>query len=179
MLIGFTGYKGSGKDTAARGLIRHGFHQIAFADKIKETCRKLFQITDHEMDDRELKETPLDRWPYKSPREIMKDLGEGMKVIAPDVWSKPVSDRYLMLAKMNHSVVISDIRFPHEFDLVRELGGIIYRVDRLGHRPDDTHVSEKYISTFDVDYVLMNNYENPEDFENYIFEMYRKIPLSV
>jgi hypothetical protein len=177
MLVGFTGYKGSGKDTAARGLIRHGFHRIAFADKIKDLSKSLFNLTFEEMHHRELKEKVLDRWPYKSPREIMQTLGESMKNVAPDVWSKIIEDQYVKLAKQHQSVVIADIRFPHEFELVKSLGGTVYRVDRIGHRNDDVHVSEQYINTFDVDYVLANNFETPLEFEDYIFGIYQKIPI--
>lgn len=41
MLIGLSGYAGSGKDTVAQILARHGYRRRAFADKLKELARKL------------------------------------------------------------------------------------------------------------------------------------------
>ena len=36
LTVGFCGYAGSGKDTAAGQLVREGWHRIAFGDKLKQ-----------------------------------------------------------------------------------------------------------------------------------------------
>ena len=43
MIIGLTGYKGSGKDTAASHLVeKYGFTRVAFADKLKKSAAACF-----------------------------------------------------------------------------------------------------------------------------------------
>lgn len=52
MLIGMTGLKGSGKDTAAAHLVAvHGFTRVAFADLLKESLAAFFGITMEEIEE--------------------------------------------------------------------------------------------------------------------------------
>ena len=162
MLIGLTGYKGSGKDTAALGFIENGFTRLAFADKIKEVIMDLFDITHDELVDPVLKEIPLSRWPYKSPRVIMQELGEGLKIVAPDLWVRRIEKRFLELRRANQDVIITDVRLPIEYDMIKKHGGEIYRVEREGQENRDDHVSEKYIKDFEVDHVILNNFTDAE-----------------
>jgi hypothetical protein len=58
VIIAFSGIKFSGKDTAAEGLIRfHKFKRIGLADKLKDICSEVFNISRHDMDNPEMKES--------------------------------------------------------------------------------------------------------------------------
>ena len=61
MIIAFSGNKFAGKDTAAEILIkRHGFKRIGLADKLKDICSEVFEISRFAMDNPYLKETRFD-----------------------------------------------------------------------------------------------------------------------
>lgn len=57
MIIAFSGNKFAGKDTAAEALIRsYGFKRIGLADKLKDICSEVFEISRKDMDNPDLKE---------------------------------------------------------------------------------------------------------------------------
>ncbi len=63
-LIALSGWKKSGKDTAAELLIAdYGFKRVAFADPLKNTVSQQFNIPRTEIDDQGLKEQPLLNYP--------------------------------------------------------------------------------------------------------------------
>lgn len=58
MIIAFSGVKFAGKDTAVEGLIsRYGFTRIALADRLKDICSHVFEVSRNDMDDPSKKET--------------------------------------------------------------------------------------------------------------------------
>ena len=59
MIIGFTGLKGAGKDTAAEYLVKHhGFVRYAFADEVYAQVAQAFNVPDAALRSREWKEVP-------------------------------------------------------------------------------------------------------------------------
>jgi hypothetical protein len=53
-------------------------------------------------------------------------------------------------------IVVADVRFPNEIDLLRKNNGQIWRVKR-SHETHDTHVSEDVQALTDVDHVIEND----------------------
>ncbi len=56
----------------------------------------------------------------------------------------------------NPNVVVSDVRFPHEVEVLRSMGAILIKVDR-GLISTDGHDSEKHIDELEYDYKLVND----------------------
>lgn len=54
-------------------------------------------------------------------------------------------------------VVIPDVRFPHEANPIRELGGEIWKVDRPSLSFKDEHASETEIDNIDYDLLVVND----------------------
>ena len=56
------------------------------------------------------------------------------------------------------NIVVSDVRYRNEADMIRRLGGVLIRVDRpsLGEN-QDTHESEIDLVDYDFDYVILND----------------------
>lgn len=55
-----------------------------------------------------------------------------------------------------HSIVVTDVRFENEADLIRELGGVVIRVIRPGlEASNDFHRSERI--PFTADYTVLNS----------------------
>lgn len=153
MIIGITGYKGHGKDTAAKAFITRNYRQDMFAYSLKEACKLIFNLTDEEINDRVLKEQKLDRWPYLSPRQILQFVGTDMfRGAFPGVWVNSLMGRIV-----DDKVVVTDVRFPDEAVALKERGAKLIRIVRPELVPSDPHESERYIMEIPVDVEIINN----------------------
>lgn len=105
--IALSGKMRSGKDTVADYLeMHHGFLRLAFADKLKEVAMDLFGMTGKN-------------------RALLQAFGWRMCQIDRAVWVKHVLDK-IPLAR---SVVVSDLRFPIEYNALRALGFCMVRIE--------------------------------------------------
>src|ERR1035437_1428336 len=152
MIIGIAGHSGSGKSAAAAILVQHGFMRQRFAQPLKDML-KAAGLTDEHCDGN-LKEQPCDLLGGKSPRHAMQTLGTGWgrDMIHPDLWI------ILWRARAIKSplVVVDDVRFHNEAAAIRDLGGVIWRVNRPGYGGDG-HVSESYIAGLFADHEIDNS----------------------
>lgn len=159
-LIGFTGLKGSGKDTAAAVLVMDGWVRVQMAGALKGMLRSLLQyqgLSDwrtEAMVEGDLKETPCPELGGKSPRFAMQTLGTewGRDALAQDLWVDAACAKILQF----DSVVVTDVRFQNEVDMIHGLGGRVVRIVR-GGRIVDLHSSEAGINELNVDAVLYNS----------------------
>jgi hypothetical protein len=55
------------------------------------------------------------------------------------------------------NAIISDVRFPNETKAIKELGGVIIRVERVGLESNDTHISETAMREIAPDIIIENN----------------------
>lgn len=164
-IIGITGYKRSGKDTAADVIASMlGMERIQFAQPLKEMLRTLLRIQGISEDTIEacihgdLKEAPAPPLGRKSPRHAMQTLGTewGRTFLDPEIWVNIALDRAAVSAG---GAVITDVRFPNEADAVRLAGGTILRVDRPETAPEpgaDLHTSERGIDEIVYDHRIEN-----------------------
>jgi hypothetical protein len=153
MIIGITGYQGSGKSTIASLLVeRFGFRRERFAGPLKDMLRAI-GLEDGHLDG-PLKEVPCALLAGRTPRYVMQRLGSefGREMIAPDWWT--LLWRYRV--GPHPLVVADDVRFPNEVEIIRGHGGVVWRVSRPGH-DSDGHVSESHISSIQVDAEFVND----------------------
>ena len=142
MIIGITGFAGSGKDTVAQILmkINPSFVKVSFAGKLKDITATLFDwnrqklegITPEDRDWREQEDKELSELfgTKITPRGALKILGVGLKkTIKENIWALLVKKQIKTLK----NVIITDVRFPDEIKMIKEMGGIILEVKR---RPD-------------------------------------------
>lgn len=170
MIIGLAGYARSGKDEAAKGLELFGFQRVAFADKLREFAYRLNPIVGAEGlawgdNVRFVRlQTIIDLWGwngYKETqygaeiRELLQRLGTecGRQLISDTIWI----DAALGDSHIGYNVVVTDVRFPNEFDAIKERGGYVVRITRDGVGPANAHPSETALDGFDFDFVLDNN----------------------
>lgn len=153
MIVGLTGYKGSGKDTAADYLVEvHGFRKVAYADPLKDSVSALFDIDRTDIE--EWKNDPdihvtITRTPsFKniilerrfSFREFLQRYGTEAhrEIFGEDFWIK----QFRALASSDDKrLVIPDVRFRNEAQLIRESGGHLWRLIRKPPTGDQ-HISE-------------------------------------
>lgn len=170
MLIAFTGYKGSGKDTSAKILIdKYNFTKYAFADPLKECCKNLFRLNEEQLNG-SLKETIDERWGI-SPRKIFQILGTNMirdtlTDYFPEI-KQFLEKKYCIWSYLfklwyeenkHKNVVITDVRFPDEYDTIINNGGIVIKINKVGaNSSNDCHISETNIDNMKSHYTIDND----------------------
>ena len=138
----------SGKTTIANQLTVQGFMKVSFAAPLRALVAELLCQLGHD------RRTAFDYVHiYKeqqipgircSARHLMQTLGTewGRQCVHPDVWVMIASRRIVALHAGGYSVVIDDCRFPNEANLIRELGGELWHVERPGITTSTDHASE-------------------------------------
>jgi hypothetical protein len=139
MIIGVTGLIGSGKDTIASHLVeKYGYERYSWAAPLKDMTAMLFgwdrdMLEGTTTDLRAQREIEDEWWSVKlgkswSPRLALQILGTEImrNTLHPDIWVLAGMKR--IAGKTN--VVIPDTRFPNEIKAIREMGGVIWNVQR-------------------------------------------------
>lgn len=152
MIIGITGLAGSGKDTVGRVLVHDfGYTRLSCATKVKDVAATLFgwdriKLEGLEEEDRKWREEFVDPIHKITPRQGLIRIGQGLKeFVDPCIWSNIVHQN--IVEQELKDVVITDVRFPSEIDLVRKMNGIIIRVTR-GDLPSWFHQLESLVIDF-------------------------------
>jgi len=141
MIIGICGLIGSGKGTVADFLVeQRGFTKISFADRLKDGVASVFNW------DREMLEGNTDEsraWrekvdPYWStetghpitPRLVLQLFGTDCmrNGFFDGIWVSLVKKQ--LLENPDSNFVIPDVRFENEANMIRSIGGKLWRVKR-------------------------------------------------
>ncbi|MCK9602822.1 MAG: adenylate kinase [Candidatus Omnitrophica bacterium] len=174
--IGITGRRRAGKDTiadyiCARYGADHFTRKLAVADPIRAIARDVFGFSVAQLESA-LKDEIDPRW-GATPREILQFVGTDMfrvtlgarfPSIGADIWARSLRDRIESASRgiirplAPHIIVVSDVRFPNEAQVLRDLGGAIIRVRRaVGVGANDEHASETAGDAIDADYEIAND----------------------
>lgn len=146
MLIGLSGFIGSGKDTVGTYLVKHhSFIQISYASSLKDVVSSLFgwdrtKLEGITPEDREWRNI-VDTWweeklgiPGLTPRLVLQKIGTDLfrKHFHPDIWISVIERKILNIKESNLDcrIVITDCRFFNEGELIKKLGGKVIRVFR-------------------------------------------------
>jgi hypothetical protein len=165
-IIGFCGSATAGKTTAANALVEAlGYHKLSFAAPLRAMLRAL-GVTDEQMSAG--KNAPIPWLGGKTPRELMQTIGTewGRKMVSECIWLDATSRIILGLPSDVPGVVFDDVRFDNEAKMLRDLGGVIIRIERPSITVRMTHESEAGISGHLLDYVLVNDAQSEEGFKS-------------
>lgn len=137
VLIGIVGLKRTGKDTMADYLIKnYGYNKVAFADPIKDILNILFgwdkELLESNMKDEKCELDVI-------PRDMMKWIGTdifqyeiykkfpNLKIKKNTIWVEAIKNKIKDIDK----TVISDVRFLHEVEFIKENNGILVYIDKI------------------------------------------------
>ena len=141
MIVGFVGFIGSGKDTAADYLVNfHGFRRDSFANTLKDAVANVFGWDRTLLEGRTAEarawREEVDTWwaerlnmPNLTPRWILQYWGTEVcrQGFHDDIWIASVENK---MRKTTDNIVISDVRFPNEIKAIHNAGGIVIWVQR-------------------------------------------------
>jgi hypothetical protein len=181
-IVALCGRRGVGKDFLADALVaRFGFVNVKFAAPIKDALRSLFALSADQVEGPAKDE--VDERYAASPRRLMQWFGTEVMQHAlsrecPGVgrrfWAEKMRMRLEAEDLAGRSVVISDLRFGHELNMLRDHFGARVRVVRMT-RPAvaaarlllpidaDNHESEANVVDLDVDFEIENREDRLDD----------------
>jgi hypothetical protein len=198
MIIGICGLIGSGKGTVGDILVEQGFTKVSFADKLKDGVATIFgydrAMLEGDTDEsRNWREQPDDFWTQETgrnitPRIVLQEFGtECMRDGFDDsIWVSLLKKQML---DSPGDYVIPDVRFRNEQDMIRELGGEIWRVQR-GDVPEwygcamlDNTTGSNLMESYDVHvseykWIDMNNKFNATIYNNSTLEQLKQSVLN-
>jgi hypothetical protein len=192
-IIGLSGYARSGKDTAAAVLVEEfGFTRVAFADKLREVLYALDPIITADIEHHGmfgLHNSPdsvygrlanvIDQFGWngykESPwsdeiRRLLQRLGTeaGRQTLWDSIWV----DAALTGHDDDAKLVVTDVRFPNEAQAISEKDGQLWRVERTGVGPANSHASETSLDNW-LFHRHLNNTGTLEEFRQLVRETYR------
>ena len=154
-LVALTGAAGSGKSTVAKHLSnqRIPFARTKFSGTLKKMLMQIPDVTT-DMIEGELKEEPQELFGGKTPREVMQTLGTEWgrdsvySKIWLDSWERSINDLTY--------IVVEDLRYLNEAELVKNRGGQIWRIKRPDYKCNG-HISETEMEGIDPDLTIRNS----------------------
>lgn len=181
MIIGLSGYAGVGKDTLANYIVKldPSFKIKKFSGKLKIIAEILTGIPAANFESQELKNKSLEGWdtwaykarndgddvfpkyngePYRKAmtvRELLQKLGTDAirDNLHEDAWVNALFCDY----HQNENWIITDMRFPNEYDAVKKFGGMTVRLWRPNINPVNYHESEVALDNHAFDYIASND----------------------
>lgn len=154
--IAFTGRKGAGKSTLTEALVSRGYHEIAFAEPLKQLIVKLFGIEPKWVYDPDLKEQVIPKLGV-SGRALCQVIGtelfrDALRRCLPDlrlrgecIWIHAAFEE--MERYPERDIVVSDCRFPDEYTALQAAGFTTYNIvrttDKTNEIKEDHHASEQ------------------------------------
>ena len=148
---------GSGKTTVA--WMCGGYKRLSFADPLRKFSAQILSSIGYDgvaclRDNKEDKIVELG----VSPRQMMQTLGTewGRSCIHPDLWVMVAEGIARKQLKSGQNVVIDDVRFPNEAEMIRRLGGELWLVERPGVVYEGSHASEGALRDIVPDAVINN-----------------------
>ncbi len=170
-VIGIMGRKRAGKNEFAEAVAgassrADDVHVFAFADAIRDIMYAVNPIIGYEDGEFVRYATVIDEHGYEAAKEypefrqFAQRLGTegGRLVFGDNVWVDLVMNKIEEVSE-DSLVLIPDVRFPNEYDAIKDAGGYVVRVDRpsLDEDQHDAHASETAWLGLGPDTVVRND----------------------
>lgn len=157
MIIGLCGCKRSGKDTVARFLTdtcNRKVRLFAFADALRDVVKITFGFDDCDFQDDVSKETkisPLFPGSQFTPRRALQFVGTDLfrNQVDPDIWVKIAENKLTQEQEEGTIVIVTDVRFENEMNMLRRLGAKLWFVSRE-IKSFSSHASEAFVQNLQM-----------------------------
>lgn len=187
-VIGFAGRMRNGKTQSALYLVdKYDYVKLSCAGALKKLCAKLLNIDLDTLNQMKNDNVPIyvqpdETWATTIAKAIdidkdvimqdlknvvFKDVRDVLQYVGTDIIRKHKENWHVDILKseiaslleQEYKVVIDDVRFTNECDMIKEFGGEVYFVSRRGYNIVSTHESENILNDdmFDYDHTIYNN----------------------
>lgn len=187
-VIGFAGRMRNGKTQSALYLVdKYDYVKLSCAGALKKLCANLLNIdldrlNQMKNDNEPIHIQPDETWAITIANTIgidenvimqdlegivFKDVRDVLQYVGTDIIRKHKENWHVDILKseiaslleQEYKVVIDDVRFTNECDMIKEFGGEVYFVSRRGYNIVSTHESENILNDdmFDYDHTIYNN----------------------
>lgn len=161
MIVGFAGFGGSGKDTAAEYLAEaHGFNRLSFAARLREYVAEVNPLV-RDIQSPIRYNTAIRLYGYEEAKEftgvreaLVSHAVAARKVLGEDVWVAPV--RKHIEAYSDRDWAISDVRYANEEMFIKRAGGVVVLIAREGCEAASEE-EERSLKTLRPTFILPNN----------------------
>src|SRR5687767_1356970 len=104
-----------------------------------------------------------------TPRKLLQLMGTecGRETLHPNIWINALMADYKRQDTHKHypdgigkypNWIITDVRFPNEVEAIKNKGGLVFRVNRVGITSTDDHPSETALDSYTQwDGIILNN----------------------
>jgi hypothetical protein len=161
-VVGIAGYARSGKDTIADYLVEsEGYTKISFSTPMKEAMYRLNpRITINENVNQPLR-IGVDIYGWEGLKERSPDIRGLLQRFGTEVGREMFDEDFWVDYALNSipdggKAVIADVRYPNEANAIRALGGKVFRVERDGVGPANSHASENALDGYEYDGTIYN-----------------------
>ena len=170
MILGFAGKIGVGKSTTAEWFVKNkNFVILSYGTPIKKALVEFTGLPMINFTDPVLKETEIEGLPGITPRIMMQKLGTeyARDMIFSDffLWRmRQEIEKYC-----HRNIIIDDVRFENEAELIRGLNGEIFHLEREFETITEqtAHISENLINQRQED-VVIDCLDSPETTAEFI-----------
>lgn len=160
-VIALAGASGSGKDTVAEHLARHGYERVAVGDRLKQAVALVFGLSTRQLwgDERDVVVEHLGL----TPRELYQRFSDACRALDEQVWTRPFEVQLEARRAQGKLTVWTDVRTEAELALARRVGATVVRVMRPGAAAKgeaSAHHTETVmaaLSNDDFDLILVND----------------------
>lgn len=162
-IIGLNGYARSGKDTVGDLLCERGFRRLAFADALRDALYALDPTVEHVGGGCVKLSTVIDSVGWEGAKIQTPEVRELLQRLGTEVGREQFGGHFwvdLAMKKINESSwdhwVLTDVRFPNEYNAVVDHDGYMLRIERPGFGPANTHLSEVALDGYAFHYRVEN-----------------------
>ena len=128
-----------------------GYKHTFFAKSLKECLSVILNEDLNKFENINFKNSQIDWLNNMTVRELLQKFGTAIRnEVCDDFWVK------VCLKNCTEDCLISDVRFESEAEGIREIEGIIIRINRDGAGAGN-HISETALDNYCFDYIIDNN----------------------
>lgn len=128
-----------------------GYQHTFFAKALKECLSVILNEDLKKFENINFKNSRIDWLNNMTVRELLQKFGTAIRnEVCDDFWVK------VCLKNCTEDCIISDVRFESEAEGIRDINGIIIRINRDGAGAGN-HISEIALDNYSFDYIIDNN----------------------